>query len=82
VPAKSGFRQVRARASPAALAWFGETLIPDWPCLLRSSFRAQRDSVPILGARDRYRQVGVKFIGVGLQSRKSDDLAFVVDGAC
>jgi hypothetical protein len=39
-------------------------------------------SVSVLGAHDRFRQVGVTFIGIALQNRESDDLAFVVDGAC
>jgi hypothetical protein len=69
---------------PAGLAsaWLSEALMPDWSYLFRSGFRAQRDSVPTHGARDRYRQVGVRFTEVALQSRKSDDLAFVGDGAC
>ena len=49
------------------------------PLLLHSTRRA---SVSVPGADNRLRQVGVTFIGIALQSRESDDLAFVVDGAC
>src|SRR5580704_19481730 len=36
--------------------------------------------VPI--ARDRLREVGVRFTGVAFQGRKSDDLALLVDRTC
>jgi hypothetical protein len=47
------------------------------PPLLCSSLRGL---VSAPGVHDRLRQVGVRFSGIALQTRKSDDLAFVVDG--
>ena len=41
-----------------------------------------RSSVFVVGVPNRLREVGVRFVEVGLQSGKADDLAFVVNGAC
>ena len=69
-----------ARASRPCVCLVERNAETGWP--LFSSVRLRRASVSVPGADNRLRQVGVTFIGVALQSRESDDLAFVVDGAC
>ena len=72
----------RILASLRGPAGFASAWLSEMPRRADPSPFDPASSVSLSGAHNRLRQVGVTFIRIALQSRESDDLAFVVDGAC